>query len=337
MPPASDHRARDASDPQDDDRYDRAMRTVAVIAFDGISPFHLAVPSAVFGARPLRGEAYDVRVCAGSPGPLRTEAGYTVTVEHGLDLLTTADLVVVPSWDVTREPPDDLRAALVAAHARGARLVGLCLGTFVLAATGLLDGREAATHWHAAPDLARRHPDVRVRDDVLWCDLGDVVTSAGVAAALDCCLHVVRSDLGAQVAADVARSLVLAPHRDGSQAQFVPTPVAPAGGADAVGRAMAWAVQRLDAPVDLDAWAAHAHVSRRTFTRQFRARTGTSPTAWLLDQRLDRARVLLEQGDEPVEVVARRAGFGTAASLRAHFSRRFRTSPRQHRATFRAP
>ncbi|GCD21530.1 AraC family transcriptional regulator [Cellulomonas algicola] len=310
-------------------------RLVAVVAFDGISPFLLAVPQAVLGARPLRGTAYDVQVCASSPGSLPTEAGYEIRVPHGLDLLERADLVVLPSWDLTREPPADLLDAVRAAHARGARVVGLCLGAFVVAAAGLVDGREAATHWHAAETLARRHPSVHVRSDVLWSDLGDVVTSAGVAAALDCCLHVVRTDLGAHVAAEVARSLVLAPHRDGSQAQFVPVPVAPADGTDPVARAMAWAAQRLDEPLDLDTWATHAHVSRRTLTRQFRARTGTSPSAWLLEQRLARARALLEQGDEPVEVVARRAGFGSSASLRAHFARRFRTSPRQHRAAFR--
>jgi len=311
---------------------------VAVVAFEGISPFHLAVPSAVFTARyagtPRR--PYEVLVCATAPGPVPTSAGYDLAVTHGLDVLSRADTVVLPSWDVDREPPAQLVDAVRAAHARGARVVGLCLGAFLVAAAGLVDGREVATHWHAADELARRYPAARVRADVLWSDHGDVITSAGVAAALDCCLHVLRSDLGARVATEVARSLVLAPHRDGSQAQFIPVPVAPNAGGDPVEAAMAWAQTRLDAPVDLDTWAGAVHLSRRTFTRQFRARTGTSPTRWLLHQRLTRARVLLETTDEPVETVARRAGFGSAVAMRQHFADRFRTSPHQHRATFRA-
>jgi transcriptional regulator GlxA family with amidase domain len=313
-------------------------RTVAVVAFDGISPFHLGVPSAVFTARfggmPRR--PYDVLVCALTPGTVRTEAGYDLTVRHGLDVLGRADTVVLPSWDVEREPPAPLLDAVRSAHARGARVVGLCLGAFVVAAAGLVDGREVATHWHAAEALARRYPAVRVRADVLWSDHGDVITSAGVAAALDCCLHVVRSDLGARVATEVARSLVLAPHRDGSQAQFIPAPVSAKAGADPVQAAMAWAQARLGTPVDLDTWAAAVHLSRRTFTRQFRARTGTSPTRWLLHQRLSRARVLLETTDDPVETVARRAGFGSAVAMRQHFADRYRTSPQQHRAMFGA-
>jgi transcriptional regulator GlxA family with amidase domain len=312
--------------------------TVAVVAFDGISPFHLAVPSAVFTARfggaPRR--PYEVLVCAPTPGTVRTSAGYDVAVTHGLDVLGRAGTVVLPSWDVDREPPRALVDAVRAAHARGARIVGLCLGAFVVAAAGLVDGREVATHWHAAEELARRYPATHVRADVLWSDHGDVITSAGVAAALDCCLHVVRTDLGARVATEVARSLVLAPHRDGSQAQFIPAPVAHDPGGDPVQTAMAWAQARLDAPVDLDTWAGAVHLSRRTFTRQFRARTGTSPTRWLLHQRLSRARFLLETTDDPVETVARRAGFGSAVAMRQHFADRYRTSPHQHRAVFRA-
>ena len=217
--------------------------------------------------------------------------------------------MVIPSW---RHRPSSRRRELLeavrAAHARGARVVGLCLGSFVVAAAGLVDGREVATHWSRGRELARRYPATTVRSDVLWCDHGDVVTSAGVAAALDCCLHVVRTDHGAAFAADVARSLVLAPHRDGWQAQYIPAPVAAEPSADPVEVAMAWAAARLDEPVDLDAWAASVHQSRRTFTRHFRARTGTSPAQWLLRQRLVRARVLLESTDEPVEQVARAPG-----------------------------
>lgn len=313
------------------------MHEVAVVAFPGISPFHLSVPSTVFAARSRSAPTprYRVTVCAEEPGLISTDAGYDLAVARGLDALAEADTVVIPSWHVGREPSAALVAAVVAAHDRGARVVGLCLGSFVVAAAGLVDGREVATHWSAAPELARRHPSAIVRSDVLWCDLGDVVTSAGVAAALDCCLHVVRGDHGAAFAADVARALVLAPHRDGSQAQYIPAPVSAEPSADPVEVAMGWAVARLDGPLDLDTWAASVHQSRRTFTRHFRARTGVSPARWLLRQRLVRAKVLLESTDDPVEEVAASAGFGSSAALRQHFAREFRTSPRQHRAAFR--
>lgn len=314
------------------------LHQIAVLAFPGMSPFHLSVPSTVFTSRAGSSPAprYRVTVCAEVPGRLPTNAGYDLVVDAGLEAMSTAGTVVVPSWDTSVTPSDELLGALRAAHARGARIVALCLGSFVVAASGLVDGREVATHWSAAPELARRTPASTVRSDVLWCDLGDVVTSAGVAAALDCCLHVVRSDHGAAYASDLARSLVLAPHRDGSQAQYIPAPVSPGEGSDAVETAMAWATARIDEPLDLDTWAASVHQSRRTFTRQFRARTGASPAQWLLRQRLVRARVLLESTDQSVEHVARAAGFGSSAALRQHFAREFRTSPRRHRAAFRA-
>jgi len=312
------------------------MHTVAVLAFPGISPFHLAVPSAVFGAEPQGAPSlpYRVVVCAETPGAVPTSGGYDVLVASGLDALATAETVVLPSADTTVDPSPAVLAALRAAHERGARVVGLCLGAFLVAASGIADGREVATHWHAADVLAARHPRVRVRPEVLWCDDGDVVTSAGVAAALDCCLHILRTDQGERVAARVARSLVLAPHRDGSQAQFIPTPLAPAAGPDPVERAMAWAARRLDQPADLDRWAAQASMSRRTFTRRFRARTGTSPTQWLVERRLAHARLLLETTDDPVESVAHACGYTTAAALRVHFAARYGTSPSRHRDAF---
>ena len=309
---------------------------VAVVAFAGISPFHLAVPSAVLasggGVAPLTG--YEVTVCTEQPGRVPTSAGYDVVVEHGLELLEHASTVVLPSWDPSREPPPALLDAVRRAHARGARVVGLCLGAYVVAASGIADGRTVATHWHAADDLARRHPAVRVRSDILWSDLGDVVTSAGVAAALDTCLHVVRSDLGVTVADTVARALVLAPHRDGAQGQFIPAPVSRRPGADPVDRAVDWALDHLDEPLDLDTWAGQVHQARRTFTRRFRERTGVSPGAWLVQQRLARARVLLETTDLSVEQVALRSGFGSAATLRVHFAEHLRTTPRRHRESF---
>ncbi|MER7450892.1 GlxA family transcriptional regulator [Nocardia beijingensis] len=311
------------------------MRTVAVLAFDGISPFHLSVPSLVFGRVGVEGPApYRVDVCAERPGRLRTPAGFDIHVQHDLETLTSAGTVVIPSWRLGEPLPADVRAAVRTAHARGARIVGLCLGSWAVAATGLADGREVTTHWASAAELARAFPSVRVRADTLWSDLGDVVTSAGVAAALDCCLHLVRGDLGSKAATELARSLVTAPHRSGSQAQYIPVAVPDAADDDPIERAMVWARAHLGDPVDLDGWARVALMSRRTFTRRFRDRTGTSPQQWLLLQRTDRARLLLESTTDTVERIAADTGFGTAVSLRHHFHRILGTSPAAHRASF---
>jgi transcriptional regulator GlxA family with amidase domain len=268
------------------------------------------------------------------PGTLPTNAGYGIAVENDLGTLRGAHTVVMPSWDPDQEPSDRLLDALRVAHARGARVLGLCLGAFPVAAAGIVDGREVATHWRAAAELERRYPAVRVRPAVLWADHGDVITSAGVAAALDCCLHVVRHDLGASAATDVARRLVLAPHRDGTQAQYIPTPVVDVRAATPISNALEWAMQRLDRQFTVNDWARAAQMSQRTFVRRFHDGTGTSPGSWLLHQRLARARLLLETGTDTVEAVATATGFATAASLRQHFARRFGTSPARHRAAF---
>lgn len=309
---------------------------VAVLAFDRISPFHLAVPTIVFGSEltastPLD---YEVTVCAPTPGTLPTRAGYDIAVGHGLSAMDTADTVVIPSWDQDRDVPPELATAVQAAHQRGARIVGLCVGAFVVAAAGIVDGRSVTTHWHAAERLAAAYPAVTVRSDVLWTDLGDVVTSAGTVAALDCCLHLVRADHGAAAAAKLARRLVMPPHRGGSQAQHIDLPVVPADLRDDIAEAMTWARQRLDVPMDLDHWAAAVTLSRRTFTRRFRDRTGDSPGRWLLRQRLDHARGLLETTELGIEAVAERSGFGSAVSLRRHFRAELGTSPRLHREQF---
>jgi transcriptional regulator GlxA family with amidase domain len=307
---------------------------IAVLAFPGITPFHLAVPSVVFASTALEQAPYRVRVCAETPGSMPTAAGYEITVRHGLSILRKADTVVLPSWDIDREPSAALLAAIVAAHRRGARMVGLCQGSFLVAAAGIAEGRDVATHWHSARVLRERYPATPVRDDVLWVDHGDVITSAGVTTALDCCLHLVRHDLGAVAAANVARRLVLAPHRDGSQAQFIPLPVSATAEADPIAASRQWALSRLGQPIDLDAWARVAAMSRRTFTRQFRDHTGTSPKQWLLEQRLMQARLLLESTSHTVERVATAVGFATAASLRQHFATRYGTTPARHRAAF---
>jgi transcriptional regulator GlxA family with amidase domain len=298
-----------------------------------MSPFHLSVPCLVLGDR-WGEKLYDVMVCAEEPGTLRTNAGFGITVEYGLEVMDRADVVVLPSWEPQREPSAVLLGAIRRAHARGATVVGLCIGAFLVAASGIADGREVVTHWRWAAELQAEQPSVRVRADVLWSDLGDVITSAGTASSLDCCLHLVRTQYGVEVAAEVARAIVVAPHRSGSQAQYIPVPVPPDPADDVIEKAMVWARARLDQPLSLDEWAAAVAMSRRSFTRQFRARTGSSGQAWLLRQRIDRARLLLETTDHPVERVAAESGFGSSDALRHHFHAVLGTTPQRHRQEF---
>lgn len=309
---------------------------VAVLAYPGISPFHLSAPFLVLGQQFPDGPRYHLEVFAERPGPIPTEAGFPVGVDAGLDLLDSADIVVIPSWLPENTPSDALLSRLAAAHHRGARVVGLCLGGFVVAASGVADGREVVTHWAWTTELAQRHPQVTVRSDLLWSDHGDVLTSAGVAAALDCCLHLFRSDHGVELAGRVARRMVMAPYRNGNQAQFIEMPVPAETSVDPVERAMAWARQRLHESIDLDTWSRMINMSRRTFTRQFRARTGTSPALWLQQQRLDHARQLLESTDLTIDRVAVESGFVTDASLRHHFRESLGSSPRRYRSEFRS-
>ncbi|MGF6412342.1 helix-turn-helix domain-containing protein [Paraburkholderia sp. MM5482-R1] len=322
-----------------DDVSDQAPRhVVAVVAFDRISPFHLSVPCVVFGEDRRGGGVpdFDFRVCAAETGALATTAGFSIAVIHGLEALADAQTIIVPSWrDPAETPPAALLDALRAAHARGALLVGLCLGAFVLAAAGILDGRPASTHWAWADDFARRYPRVRLDADVLYVDDGNVLTSAGTAAGLDCCLHVLRKICGARVANHVARRLVVSPHRQGGQAQYVQQPMPPNPRGDRLSGLLDWVSGNLATPHTLDTLAARALMSRRTFTRRFRLATGTTVGAWLLAQRLARAQQLLESTDGSVEAIAASAGFGSAASLRQHFADAFRTSPSAWRRGFR--
>jgi transcriptional regulator GlxA family with amidase domain len=310
------------------------MRTVAVFAYPGMSPFHLSVPCLVLGERRGLPARYDVQVCAEVPGSFPTSAGFGLTVEHGLDAMERADVVVLPSWEPGLVASDVLLEAIRRAHARGATVVGLCVGAFLVAASGIAAGREVVTHWRFAEDLQSRYPSLKVRADVLWSDQGDLVTSAGTAASLDCCLHLVRMHHGFEVAEKVARDIVVAPHRSGSQAQYIPVPVPPDPADDVIEKAMVWARARLDQPVSLDEWAGAVALSRRTFTRQFRARTGSSGQAWLLQQRLDRARLLLETTELSIERVAAECGFGSSDALRHHFHTLLGTTPQRHRQEF---
>jgi AraC family transcriptional activator FtrA len=313
---------------------------VTLLAHDGLAPFELGVAAEVFALpRPeLDVDAwYEFSVCAERPGTLAAVGGFGLAVQRGLDELERADTIVLPGTpDVHGTPSQRLVGALVAAHARGARLVSICSGAFVLAATGLLDGRRAATHWRYADLLARRYPRVRVTPDVLYVDGEDILTSAGTAAGIDLCLHLVRVDHGAAVANQVARRMVVPAHRDGGQAQFIDRPVPARPADDPVAAAMEWALARLQDRIGVDDLARRAHLSPRQFSRRFRDATGASPGAWLLRRRLDAALPLLESSDEPVERVAARVGFPTPAAFRRHFARAYGLAPSAWRRNFAA-
>lgn len=326
--------------PLDADGAGAAVPRIAVVAFDGMTPFHLSVPSLVFGLKSGAGGdvmGFDVRVCAVDPPPLRTTGGFSITPEHDLTELERADWVIVPTWhDDCRPAPDLLIRALRLAGERGAGLVGLCLGAFPLAQAGLLDGLRATTHWAYADRLARGHPRIRVEREALYVDEGRVLTSAGVAAGLDCCLHLLGRLGGVGAASRAARRLVVAPHRDGGQAQFIERPMPASAGEGRLARVLGWAAAHVQEPHTIDSLAARAAMSRRSFTRHFQQATGTSLKQWLLALRLARARELLEGGVLPVDAVAQAAGFGSALSLRQHFRARLRTTPTAYRRAFQA-
>ncbi|RTD90990.1 helix-turn-helix domain-containing protein [Variovorax atrisoli] len=314
-----------------------AAETVAVVAFDGISPFHLSVPCMVFGEDRTDAGAsrFRVQVCASEPGELRTNAGFSLVVPHGLEAIRRARIVVVPSWrdDCSAAPPALIRA-LQAAHRRGATVMGLCLGAFVLAEAGLLDGRPATTHWKLAPAFAKQYPKVRLQPEVLYVEDGNVLTSAGTAAGIDCCLHLLRVRYGAETANRAARRMVVAPHRQGGQAQYIEQPVPAAAERDRLAPLLEWLGRHLDRPHDLDDLARRALMSRRNFTRRFRESTGTTVGQWMQNQRLALAQRLLETTDHPVERIATGAGFGSAVSLRKHFVSAFKLSPTAYRQQF---
>ena len=309
---------------------------IATIAFDRISPFHLSAPCVVFGDRHPGIPPFDFSVCAERPGTLRTTAGFSIVVEHGLEALETADTIIVPSWrDPAERAPEALLAALSAAHARGARIVGLCLGAYVLAQAGLLDGRAATTHWAYVDDFAKRHPEVRLNPDVLYLEEGNVLTSAGTAAAIDCCLYMLRQQLGGEVANSVARRLVVPPHRQGGQAQFVEHPIPSTPTDTRLSGLLDWLRANLEQTHTLDSLAAHAMMSRRTLTRRFHQLTGTTVGEWLQGERLAFAQRLLESTGHSVEAIASLAGFGSPVSLRLHFRQAFGLSPTAWRSAFR--
>jgi AraC family transcriptional activator FtrA len=301
-----------------------------VIALD------LAAPAHLFGH--CGAPHYEFALAGVRRGALPTSTGFGVVAPHGLDALAEADTVVVPGFQagVDRVQFDRAARAVAAAHARGARVASICTGAFLLAAAGLLDGRRATTHWASTERLAHEYPRIDVDPDVLYVDEGSVLTSAGVAAGLDLCLHVIRRDHGASLAAGIARRTVVAPHRDGGQAQFLARAVLPeAPPGRALGATMGWALERLGQRLDVATLARHACTSPRSFARHFVQETGTTPAQWLLEQRTRAAQAMLEESDVAIEQVAIRTGFGSAATMRAHFTRRLSTTPTAYRRTFR--
>lgn len=314
------------------------MPRVVVPLLDEAALFELAVPLTVFSRerRDLDSDWYDLVVCQTGESPYRGSGGVLVQAAAGLDAMATADLVVVPACFMPGyRAPAELLDALRSAHARGARLASLCTGAFVLAEAGLLDGREVTTHWQHTDELRRRYPAVRVNEHPLYIDDGDILTSAGTAASIDLCLHIVATDFGAAVAAEVSRRMVVAPHREGGQAQYIPPRrlAQPSG----LAPVLDWAVRHLDEPLTIGDLAERAGMSVRTFGRHFATLVGATPLAWLNQQRLARARELLETTDLPVEVVAQRSGLGTGAGLRQHFQRAVGTTPAAYRRTFSRP
>ncbi|MFI5531297.1 GlxA family transcriptional regulator [Kitasatospora sp. NPDC051853] len=310
-----------------------ALHRVVVLALDGVYPFELGIPSRIFGA--LR-DRYEVLTCSVDGRPVATNADFSVTVEHGPELLATADTLLLPPFDVSRlsrELPPGVAEALATVRP-GTRIVSVCTAAFVLAAAGLLDGRPATTHWAVADVLRDWYPGIRLDPDVLFVDDGDVLTSAGAASGVDVCLHLVRRDHGTAVANQVARACVVPPWRDGGQAQYIEHPVPPPSAHD-TSATRQWALENLHESLTLRQLAGHARMSLRTFVRRFTEEVGTSPGRWVIQQRVCRAQHLLETTDLPVDDIAGRVGFATGTSLREHLHAAIGVSPLAYRRTFR--
>jgi transcriptional regulator GlxA family with amidase domain len=307
------------------------VHVVVALALPTVEAFDLAIPGQVF-ADPGLPKRYEFIVCAPSAGPVPTTAGYTVRAEHGLDALESADTVVVPGFLPLEDPGDRVCAALRKAADAGARMVSVCTGAFALAAAGLLDDRPATTHWQYADELAARHPAVKVDPDVLWVDAGQVLTSAGLAAGIDLCVQLVRNDHGSSAAISVARRMVVAPHREGGQAQWLERPVPPPG--EGLAATCQWALEHLSEPITVADLGRHAGWAPRTMTRRFTAEVGMAPRRWLAAARIAEARRLLEVTDLPVEEIAARCGLGSAANLRLCLARDAGATPTAYRAAY---
>ena len=314
------------------------LKRVAVAVLDQVAPFELGVLCEVFGTdRTVDGfPGYTFTICSPGGRPVRTSSGFTLTPHADLAPLDAADLVAVPAHPLDADVPMPFITALQRAVARGAYVLSVCSGAFVLGEAGLLDGRRCTTHWRYADELARRFPLAQVHPNALYVEDGTVLTSAGTAAGIDLCLHLVRREHGSEIATKLARRMVVPPHRDGGQAQYVETPLPRTPSAPTLEPLLEWLMAHLDEPVDVDALASRAHMAPRTFARRFRAETGTTPHDWLTGQRVLLARRLLEETDLSVEAIAVRTGFGAAAALRHHFTRRVGATPNAYRTTFRS-
>ncbi|MEV7021604.1 helix-turn-helix domain-containing protein [Kitasatospora sp. NPDC093558] len=314
------------------------LKNVVTVVLEEVHPFELGVACEVFGLdRTEDGlPGYDFALAGARPGPHRTHAGFSMDVPHGPERLAGADLVIVTASSVRPRYPEPLLEALRGAVAAGGRVLSICSGAFVLGAAGLLDDRRSTTHWRYTGDLAERFPKTRVEPDVLYVDDDPVITSAGTAAGIDACLHLVRKLQGAEVARGIARRMVVAPHREGGQAQFVNRPL-PGGDGDSLAPLLDWMRHHLDRECTVEQLAARVHMSPRTFARRFQQETGTTPHRWLTGQRVLLAQRLLESTTEPVDAVAARCGFGNAAALRHHFGRRLGTTPLAYRRCFAGP
>jgi AraC family transcriptional regulator, transcriptional activator FtrA len=309
---------------------------VAAVAYDRLCTFEFGCTVELFALpRPeLKVPWYDFAVCAAERGPIRATGGISLQVSHSLRLLERADTIIIPGWrDADEEPPEELLRKLRQAYERGARLCSICSGVFVLAAAGVLDGRRATTHWKYLERLAARYPSIRVEPNALYVDEGQVLTSAGSAAGLDMLVHLVRKDFGAKIANQVAQRLVIPPHREGGQAQFVPRPV-PSDERGRLAKLLDWIRAHLAAEHTIESLAAHSAMSTRTLQREFKAATGLAPYAWLVRERIERAKELLETGRLPALRIAERVGMGSAESLRHHFRAQVGTTPAQYRARF---
>jgi transcriptional regulator GlxA family with amidase domain len=313
------------------------LRSVAVIALPDVAVFELGVLCELFGydrtAEGLPG--YDFAVCSPDGGPVRTHAGFSISPDHDLAPVEQADLVAVVPYDTSQEPPAEVLDALRRAHARGAWVMSACTGAFALGAAGLLDDRRCTTHWRHTEDLAARFPAAKVDPGVLYVADGNVLTGAGTAASVDAGLHVIREEHGSAVATMLARRMVVPPHRDGGQAQFIETPVVSVE-CETLQPVLTRVLETLDQPHTVETMAEWAHMAPRTFARKFRAETGATPHDWLTGQRLLFARRLLEDSDLGVDAIADRAGFGSAATLRHHFAHRLSTTPQAYRGTFKS-
>jgi AraC family transcriptional regulator, transcriptional activator FtrA len=310
-------------------------RDVAVLAYDGLATFELAIAVEIFGLpRPEFHEWYRFKVCSLEKGGLHATGGLMITPQYGVEGLSRAGTIIIPSWRTEEDPPENLIRMLRRAHDRGARLVSICSGAFVIAATGLLDGRRATTHWRYASKFAEKYPKITIEPDVLYVDEGDILTSAGSAAGIDLCLHIIRRDFGAHIANQVARRLVVYPHRDGGQAQFVDKAVCPDDGLW-LSELLRWTQEHLAEGLSVERLARQAGMSTRTLARRFSERVGTSPVEWVIGLRISRAKQLLEVTPHNIDEIAAACGFGSAATLRHHFRERLKTSPASYRAHFR--